>query len=157
MKKIILLIVFVLSYVSFGMDFDKLEHKKISHKHFKLNTNDANTQNKAEYNHMIQQHRKVISKMLPPAQGSGSQKDMCLGKWEKSWCYSSTLNRSQKDMCLGKWEKSWCYSSTLNKSQKDMCLGNWQKSWCYSSALNKSQKNMCLGNWQKSWCYSSDL
>jgi len=104
-----------------------------------------------KYEPMISRYTKTNSSNIPSGQ------NMCLGKWDKSYCYSSNLSKSEKNMCSGKWDKSYCYSSNLSKSERNMCLGKWDKSYCYSSNLSKSERNMCLGKWDKSYCYSSNL
>ena len=86
-----------------------------------------------------------------------SGQNICLGKWDKDYCYSSNLSGSEKNMCLGRWDKDYCYSSNLSGSEKNMCLGKWDKNYCYSSNLSGSERNMCLGWRDKNYCYSSEI
>jgi hypothetical protein len=153
MVKYILLFLLGISSL-FSIDFDALEHKKVGHKAIKLDVDDANRVTTKEYNKIVQKHRQAIGKFMQNNSSlSRSQRSLCLGSWNKDFCYDSSLSRSQRSSCLGSWNKDFCYDSSLNKAQRNMCIGKWNKDFCYSSSLNNSQRKICLGKWDKSFCY----
>jgi|GEM_PF-4947857 len=161
---------FILTLTLCGMDFDALEKKQVVRKSYRFNADDAQRQNDTAYRDIVRKQRKTMAKILPPPSAfssnntkhycfalSGNARNMCLGSWEKHYCFASGMSRRQTNMCLGNWDKNYCFASGLSERDKNLCLGNWDKTYCFAPNLSEREKNICLGKWNPNACFASGL